>query len=60
MKLIKKRTLHPRENIKEWFNQHLRLSADRLNLKLSRKVGKKLNVNAIIMTIKRMEIDQLK
>lgn len=34
--------------------------ARKLEPKLSKKVGKKLNVNAIIMTIKRMEIDEIK
>ena len=34
--------------------------ARKLEPKLSKKVGKKLNVNAIIMTIKRMEIEEIK
>ena len=34
--------------------------ARKLEPKLSKKVGKKLNVNAIIMTIKRMEIEKIK
>ena len=34
--------------------------ARQLEPKLSKKVGKKLNVNAIIMTIKRMEIEEIK
>ena len=34
--------------------------ARQLEPQLSKKVGKKLNVNAIIMTIKRMEIEEIK
>ena len=46
------------ENIK---NGLINISAlaRQIEPELSNKVGKKLNVNAIIMTIKRMEIDQL-
>ena len=47
------------ENIK---NGLINISAlaRQIEPKLSKKVGKKLNVNAIIMTIKRMEIEEIK
>ena len=47
------------EEYKKWTDQYIRFSQEKLNQELSKKVGKKLNPNAIIMSVKRMEIDQL-